>query len=798
MSIITSPMLLGADVGGSYQISRSLRFNSGSSKSLTRTAASAGSRTTWTWSGWVKRTKLGGFCPLFSAGAASTADTLIYFDSGSVGAQDSINWFDRTNPTKFAVRVTTQVFRDVSAWYHLVFVWDTNNATAADRMRLYVNGTRVTAFSSTTDPSSGASSALNNNVFHSIGSDAPATGYSDGYLADIYFIDGQALDPSSFTTTDATTGQLVPKAFSGSYGTNGWHLDFADNSAATATTLGKDTSGNGNNWTPNNLSVTAGVGNDSLVDTPTNYGTDTGAGGEVRGNYATWNVLALPSATLSNGNLLTTGGTTRGSWATIGVSSGKWYWEYTIVSASVATGPYYGFSNYSATDMFGTVYATVRAAAGGAVCSGVSYTTSGTGAITSGTVGIALDLDTKTASIYHNNTLRLSVSAIPEGTYYPYYLADASTDAAYLNTGQRAFAYTAPSGFKALCTTNLPAPLVTKPNTVMDVKLYTGNGGTQTISGLGFSPDFVWLKLRSGNDRNILTDAVRGPTLTLNSDSTRDEATATEPNQVTAYTSTGFSVGSNSNVNGTSSTFVAWCWDAGTSTVTNTQGSITSSVRANPTAGFSVVTYTGNGTSGATVGHGLGVAPSMLIVKKRSSAGSWEMYFKDLGPSYYLELEKTNATAGPYSGLWNDTAPTSAVFSIGNDSGVNANGSTYVCYAFAPVVGYSSFGSYTGNGSSDGPFVYTGFRPKFLLIKYSSGVNSWMMQDSARDTYNPCPLNLTANGSGAENDYKSSLPNDMLSNGFKLRNTNDAWNGSGGTYIYAAFAESPFNYARAR
>jgi hypothetical protein len=190
----------------------------------------------------------------------------------------------------------------------------------------------------------------------------------------------------------------------------------------------------------------------------------------------------------------------------------------------------------------------------------------------------------------------------------------------------------------------------------------------------------------------------------------------------------------------------------------------------------------------------------MVIVKTRASAGyNWRVYHKSIITTVFqnIDLNTTGAKFTSGTNMWGAALPTSTVVGSTADNTVGANEAS-IAYCFAPVVGYSSFGSYTGNGSSDGPFIYTGFRPKFLLIKYSSGVNSWMMQDSARDTYNPCPLNLTANGSGAENDYKSSLPNDMLSNGFKLRNTNDAWNGSGGTYIYAAFAESPFNYARAR
>jgi hypothetical protein len=339
----------------------------------------------------------------------------------------------------------------------------------------------------------------------------------------------------------------------------------------------------------------------------------------------------------------------------------------------------------------------------------------------------------------------------------------------------------------------------------MDVKLWTGTGATQSITGVGFNPDFLWIKSRSGSGYNHhVYDSVRGIDKFLRTNATQSEFTVSPLDQVTSLNADGFTLGSDSaspgalEVNELNQTYVGWLWDAGTSTVSNTQGSITSQVRANPTAGFSIVTYTGNGTSGATVGHGLGVAPSMMIIKKRSSTGRWEVYLKVLGPTLYLEMDVTNGAGGPYSGLWNNTDPTSTVFSIGNDSGVNSSGGTYVAYCFSSVVGYSSFGSYVGNGSSDGVFVYTGHRPRWILLKATSIANeSWIIIDTARSTYNVVDAFLRADTSGAE--FSSSLRYvDILSNGFKLRASGTEVNGSGTTYVYSSFAESPFQYARAR
>jgi hypothetical protein len=376
------------------------------------------------------------------------------------------------------------------------------------------------------------------------------------------------------------------------------------------------------------------------------------------------------------------------------------------------------------------------------------------------------------------------------------------------NFGQRAFAYPV-SGFKALCTQNLPAPLVTKSNTVFDVITYTGTGssltlpnGSSTPTSIAFTPDFVWLKGRSGATDHAIYDSVRDVQKDLVSNSTAAETTQTTG--LTAFGTNTFTVGSLAKLNTSSATYVGWAWDAGTSTVSNTQGSITSQVRANPTAGFSVVTYTGNGAT-ATVGHGLGAKPFLRIIKRRDAISTigW-MTFHESAPTSYFTLNSTNAATAA-----SEAAPTSTVFSIPSDANSNANGGTYVAYCFAPVVGYSSFGSYVGNGVNPGPFVYLGFRPKWVLFKRSdtsSAYSDWYIIDSARNIYNLGTNFLRANSADPENYYNFStgnagtFPIDFLSNGFKYRldNSGADVNANGGTYIYAAFAEAPFNYSRAR
>jgi hypothetical protein len=324
----------------------------------------------------------------------------------------------------------------------------------------------------------------------------------------------------------------------------------------------------------------------------------------------------------------------------------------------------------------------------------------------------------------------------------------------------------------------------------MNATLYTGNGSTQTITngvaGQSFQPDFVWSKNRSNARSSALVDSVRGATLQLQSNTTAAEFTG----GFASLNSNGFSVNNNFNENNTSETYVGWNWKANGAGSSNTNGSITSTVSANTTSGFSIVQFTATG-SNATVGHGLGVAPSVVIVKDAASTGNWAMYNKNLtSAAYYLYLN-TTAAQDNTAQIWNSTAPTSSVFSIGTWHTADRQ----IAYCWAPIAGYSAFGSYTGNGSSDGPFIYTGFRPRFVMIKCSSTTGDWNMWDTSRSPYNQGGQTLWANLNNVE--YTAAVFYDILSNGFKLRDTNAEVNAAS-TYIYMAFAENPFKYANAR
>jgi hypothetical protein len=357
------------------------------------------------------------------------------------------------------------------------------------------------------------------------------------------------------------------------------------------------------------------------------------------------------------------------------------------------------------------------------------------------------------------------------------------------NFGQRPFQYTAPSGFKALVTTNLPTPTIEDGGEYFNTVLYTGTGANLSVTGVGFQPSFVWIKSRSAGQSHSLYDAVRGATKQLNSNNTDAEGTYAG---VSSFDADGFSVGTADN-NTASATYVAWNWKANGAGVSNTDGTITSTVSANTDSGFSIVTYTGTGAN-ATWGHGLGVAPSMVIIKGRTNTAGWTVYHSALGPTKRLSLNTTDAEET--MGYFQDTSPTSTVFYITSNGATGASGVDYLAYCFAPVAGYSAFGSYTGNGSADGVFVYTGFRPAFLLVKNASVAGTgWELHDTSRSTYNPSGPLLGPDVSDAE---ITSTRFDLNSNGFKLRSSGSSINGSGNTIIYMAFAENPFAYSLAR
>jgi len=800
MSLI--PNGISAEEGG-YTIERSLRFRKSASAYLNRTPSTTTNRKTWTWSGWVKRSRLGDRQGIFSAGSigGSYNYSSIHFDGN-----DKLNYVFYPNATSTTL-ISTAQYRDPSAWYHVVVVFDTTQATASNRAKLYVNGSQITVFDTASYSGQNTDGYINQNLGHYFGRFPPGdSAYLDGYLTEINFIDGQALDPSYFGETDTDTGAWIAKEYTGSYGTNGFYLNFSDNTSTT--TLGYDQSSNSNNWTTNNISLTAGSTYDSMQDVPTLTSASAG-------NYATLNSVFPPritTLTFTNGNLDASASTV---WASsvstmsFPLTGQKYYAEMTVNSGTQANGINLGVTADVTSSLGGNTQHSISTcgvwySSNGEKWVDGSFSAYGATYTNGDVIGIAVDTNSSTVTFYKNNSSQGSIS-------FPSSLTNASlamigidlyNRSVSLNFGQRPFAYTPPTGYKALNTYNLPDPTIKDGSDYFNTVLYTGTGSSRSVTGVGFQPDLVWIKSRSNAENHNVDDAVRGAGKWLASNLTQAETNDTGSWGVSSFDSDGFSIVNNgTRTNASGYTYAAWNWKANGSGVSNTDGSITSTVSANTSSGFSIVTYTGTGAN-ATVGHGLGANLGMLIVKGRSVADAWAVWHNKAGSNgQWMKLNGTDALI-TQANVFNSTDPTSSVFSLGTNNQVNGSGQTYVAYAFAPIEGFSAFGEYTGNGSTgNGPFIYTGFRPAYILLKNeSAGGSHWIINDDARNDYNYGTLGtfkaLLANLNYAEDAAASGI--DIFSNGWKMTQPGTSINNNGNVYVYAAFAENPFKYALAR
>jgi len=689
---------------------------------------------------------------------------------------------------------STISLRDYSAWYHFVLSVNGDDAT------MYKNGVSMftNTDSNTYDPPD------NGDLFRVACSDSNQL--SNGYFADTHFIDGQALTASSFGETNSDTGQWVPTAYSGTYGNNGFFLDFQSGS------LGTDRSGNGNDFTIKDSDSTRLV---VRLDTPTN-------------NFATLNPLVITQAVtgLTEGNLIGTGLTTskRVLPATMGVGSGKWYWETVPVAGSSQNGP--GLITGPSTGADGEIWddGNLFWFYNGDIFMENVYIAGAPTFANDDILGLALDVDAKELGLYVNNVLGYTLSLLgkfltapslsPANNLYEY----SSTDAKFVynfgqdssfagektaqgnqdSNGKGDFYYAPPTDYLALCTNNLPDPEIALPGKNFNTILYDDGAGAKT--GVGFQPDLVWVKSRGSAYDHKLTDVGRGVTKALISNDASIESTDTTG--LTVFGTDGFTVGADTDYSDTTGTgMVSWNWKGGGTAVSNTAGdddTMGVMVSANTTAGFSIVTYTGKGNA-ATIGHGLGVVPEMIILKRYDAGGSgagWYVYQKHMDASApedkYMQLQDTTAVAdGTWT--WNDTPPTSSVFSVGSDVNTTGDTNTFVAYCFASTEGYSKVGGYEGNGNADGSFIYTGFRPAFIMTKSVDSTSDWQMFDDKRIGYNVDNNELHANGGTVEvtTDFI-----DIVSNGFKNRTAGDP--NIVDTFIYIAFAESPFKYSNAR
>ena len=1042
-----------------YEIEQSLRFDDGDSAYLNRTPGSASNQKTWTWSCWVKRGNMGAFHPFFEAYSAGANKCYIAFDSN-----DNLKIQNTTSSSDNLDLRTSAKYRDPSAWYHIVVAVDTTQTTSSNRAKVYVNGEQVTDFGTETYPAEDADLNINSTYEHKVGEYTGDGAHYDGYLAELHFIDGQALTPASFGETNSATNQWVPIEYTGSYGTNGFYQKYSTPYGIEAfTTTGSHTwtcpagvtsvevlvvgggGGGGNHYygggggaggvvhdatyavTPGtvyDLSVGAGgasqtngtnsvfningegtnttvltangggrggegagggaqqtgsaggsggggagygspnaggssnqtsptgatgygnaggtssgdpgaggggagaAGSDGssgsggaggagrLFSTFTGYGASGyfggggggaahptsgavgGAGGQGGGgaggkdgtnpvagtantggggggttyhdipsgaaggsgvvlisidaglgadssgngnnfsatnlvatdvvgdsptnNFCTLNPLNLvTNTTISEGNLKAdcTSSNDGAALGTMAVSSGKWYWEVLQTTANANNDISMGVMELSrkmapqgvGADVYPNAYLYGNDGWNAKYNSTTStINTYGAGDI----IGWALDLDGNTLKIYKNNSLEYTYSSGVSGTFTPLAAVDGTSGQSVThiaNFGQDSsfngektaqgnggdgedFYYTPPTGFKALNTSNLSDPSIADPTKHFNTKLYTGTGSELAVTGVGFQPDFTWIKTRALTYNHRVFDVVRGVTKELYTNTTGAEVTD-DAQTLKSFDSDGFTLGTSSGVN-PSSTMASWNWKAGGTASSNTDGSITSSVSANPTAGFSIVNWNGTEAS-ATIGHGLSQAPELIIVKDVDTAGrNWPTNIENITgtANQYLFLNATDSAATS-SAYWGGT-PGASVFTVGDSANTNDDASM-IAYCFHSVEGYSKLGSYTGNGNADGSFVYTGFRPAFVMIKRydsTSGAN-WILLDSKRDTFNIAEDSIYANLSNAEEDVGRL---DFVSNGFKLRQNGTTVNTSSGTYIYLAFAESPFKYSNAR
>jgi len=833
MSLIRSEGSGDVDLGFYNGVtSRSAMFNDGDSDYLHITPASSGDRRKWTYSTWVKSC-----IPDTGAGNKLLAYSAIGDERDSLGlsASQKIQYQLRIGGTGKCLIESNAQLRDFSAWYNIIMVFDSDNGTEADRVIFYVNGSRLDVTASTAMVQN-TDSYINHTVSNQIGfGDSGGGGYFDGYMADINFIDGQALAATSFGETK--NGVWIPIDTSGlTFGTNGFRLEFKQTGTGTASTstVGADTSGNTNHFT------SSGHPKGDIVDNPEN-------------NFCTLNSLQnQTSATLAEGNLDATGAGASGwdnLFSTFAVSSGKWYWEARCDSLSELEGWVAGIHQTGFPAQALHWYSPYYTASPDGVNFGVQdgnkkVTNTAQSSFTSDiavgdVVQLRLNLDDNELSISVDGSDKGKMYDITANLEYSPALSLYKTSSATMNFGQNGtfdgqetaggnadenghgnFFSAVESGYLALCSANLDEPTIS-PNSAtqaddhFEATLYTsdniGSGGTQNVTNVNFQPDLVWLKNRdSGSTSHTLFDSSRSTGGNNYHIATDNNAAPVGANSqygyLSAFNSNGFTLtggSTNANyVNQSTDKYVAYNWKAnGGTTSSNTEGDKTATLQANTTAGFSIVKYAGSSLA-ETVGHGLDSAPEMVIVKSLTDAERWCVFHAGDNDAYlYLNETFAAETSNADERFGNSTSvvvPSSTLVTLGADnSDVNENGDDYIMYCFHSVSGYSKMGAYEGNGSTDGTFIYTGFRPAWVMTKRTDSTGNWYINDTARSPLNPTDSygdNLYADLANDE----SGNGMDILSNGFKIRNTDGSQNASGGNYIYLAFAEMPFKYALGR
>ena len=787
MSMLLAPNQL-RQLMAHYKIKNAALFD-GVTGYLSRTPAVAGNRTTWTWSGWVRRGDMTSDDDIFGTGASLNNTTNVNVHNIRITG-DQLIVYGYSNGTQYHLVRTAAVFRDPTAFYHVVVAFDTTQSIASDRIKIYVNGVQLTSMSSASYPSLNWAGFINFNQVHSLsrylGNGSGTWGKLEGYMAEAHFIDGQALLPTDFGKTDLETGNWVARKYTGTYGTNGFYLDFSN-----SLNIGVDVSGNSNNFTKTGV-VT------QVTSTPTDVA-------------ATLNPLAAVGVTLTNGNrnvkYVTPGGYPN-VYASMSPDGLKGYFEWdepTSIDGIIGFQPK---SSLQSGDFYYTTPTFWFHTTDGSIHN--SSVTSLTGylvaPLSTERCGCAFDFTGGRRDVWFRNGTGWGTNVgigNPASGAYPAFTSTDLTDAGGYNIvfgpgaqdmnvyfSEAELTYAIPTGFKALTTNNLPAITAVDKNVDHHFKtvLYTGTGVSHVVGGVGFKPDFVWGKSRSSLLNHVITDAARGVTKTLNPNMINAEAIVAQG--LTAFGADGFTLGTDLALNTNTATYVAWCaslpnvktsgW-AGLPTITPTKEMY------NADLGMSIVTYTGNGIVGATIPHSLGKKPGFVMVKNLDDGISpWAVYHVSNGATKVMYL---NDSSGVVAGTqWNNTEPNSQLIILGGNGTINWPNSRHVAYIFTES-DFIKIGSYIGNGSVDGPMINTGLRPSFMLRKHVALGGEWVIMDDVRDPHNPRVNRLSANGSWAENDatYLGAPPNgsmDFLSNGAKVRSSNGNINTANGVHIY--------------
>ena len=823
-AVVTDDSALGGAI-----LEKSLRFSEAAGNEyLSRTPSSASNQKTYTFSCWYRRSRT----------TYSLANVLEQKNNGQNYAvlyfqdDDKLNFhgYTSTGGNQYTHRlVTTQVFRDANSWFHIVVAVDTTQSTADDRVKIYVNGTQITNFDVIVNPSQNFDTFFNSTQLLTIGrGQAGSAQCYDGYMAELNFVDGFQLTPSSFGYTEFQTGIWRPKGYFGSYGTNGFRLDFSDNSAATAVTLGKDRSGQGNDFTPNNFSVSAGINNDSFLESPT-----------VKKEFPTFNsnLQKAAGAQYRNGNysFYSNDDGTVQTRANMSRNSGKWYAEFTLTTYTFRSGsyPYIGVAqaeNFSNTwvGQSGTAYN-----GNGHIYRNGSQLETGHATYTQGDViSVAINLDSSPPQVWWAKNGTYIRSGNPATGAAGVNIEPASTSGTYTftaslyanpgqwdaNFGQRPFVHSIPAGYKTLNTDNfsINTPTIIRPQKHFKPVIYSGNNAEYRKIPLEFKPDLLWFKRRDASGSHVLSDTVTGITKHLTPNDTSVQGSPAYP-YVSYVEDNGFilrgSASSGGNVSGRS--MVAWCWKGGGNSNTfNVDGKGYASASAagitegnlaitgasiNREAGFSIVKFTANNNASATIGHGLNSKPKFVIVKDTANSDDWQCKFID--DNMYVPLNDNNAGSTSYGNYTATDTLINLGYTWNNGSG------KHIAYSWTNIPGYSKIGKYSAGGGTATASVHTGFSPAFILLRPTSNFGGsdqnyspWGLCDSTRATSNVVTYAgmLTANMNSAE-QVRGNGSNDgaiaafdILSDGFKIRGSSYE-TGYNGQYFFMAFAEKPGN-----